>query len=91
MTLALDREEAREYGVASDGNEDMVEDGGEMRARLIGENMDGEMIDSADDEDIDSDDAFDESDEDRFAGFFSTKVGFGFLSFFTFLFNLIFG
>ena len=80
MTLSLDHEEAREYGVASDGNEleDAVEDSATTRARLIGENVDGETIDSGDDEDIDSDNAFDESDEDRFAGFFSTKVGSGF-------------
>ena len=90
VTLALDREEAREYGVASDGNEDMVEDGGATRARLIGENVDGEMIDSGDDEDIDSDGAFDESDEDRFAGFFSAKVGLVFLSFLSFPFSIIF-
>lgn len=46
-----------------------------QRARLVGENDDDDdKIDSADDEDLDSDAAFDESDEERFAGFFSSKV-----------------
>ncbi|KAF5352803.1 hypothetical protein D9756_006229 [Leucocoprinus leucothites] len=44
-----------------------------QQARLIGENEDDERIDSADDEELDSDAAFDESDEDRYAGFFSSK------------------
>ncbi|KIY51181.1 Utp14-domain-containing protein [Fistulina hepatica ATCC 64428] len=44
----------------------------ELRARLIGENSDDE-IDSEDDDEIDSDDAFEESDQDRYAGFFSSK------------------
>lgn len=74
VTLDLDREEAAEYGVGMDGDND--EDREEMRARLIGENGDNEMIDSGDDEEIDSDAAFEESDEDRFAGFFSSKVRF---------------
>lgn len=43
-------------------------------ARLLNEQDDDEDIDSADDEELDSDAAFDESDEDRFAGFFSSKV-----------------
>lgn len=47
-----------------------------QKARLIGENDDDERIDSADDEELDSDAAFDESDEDRYAGFFSSKVGY---------------
>lgn len=45
-----------------------------QRARLIGEHDDDERIDSADDEELDSDAAFDESDEERYAGFFSSKV-----------------
>lgn len=45
-----------------------------QQARLIGEDDDDEQIESADDEDLDSDAAFDESDEERFAGFFSSKV-----------------
>ncbi|KAK0498773.1 Utp14-domain-containing protein [Armillaria luteobubalina] len=44
---------------------DRDEDFEQLRARLIGENEDDEMIDSEDDEDIDSDAAFEESDEDR--------------------------
>jgi U3 small nucleolar RNA-associated protein 14 len=45
-----------------------------QKTRLIGENDDDERIDSAEDEELDSDAAFDESDEDRYAGFFSSKV-----------------
>lgn len=45
-----------------------------QEARLINELDDDEAIDSADDEEVDSEAAFDESDEDRFAGFFSSKV-----------------
>jgi U3 small nucleolar RNA-associated protein 14 len=45
-----------------------------QQARLIGENDDDEQINSADDEELDSDAAFDESDEDRYEGFFSSKV-----------------
>lgn len=45
-----------------------------QRARLIGELDDDEKIDSADDEELDSDAAFNESDEERYAGFFSSKV-----------------
>ncbi|KXN84966.1 hypothetical protein AN958_11811 [Leucoagaricus sp. SymC.cos] len=44
-----------------------------QRARLIGELDDEERIDSEDDEELDSDAAFDESDEERYAGFFSSK------------------
>lgn len=72
MTLDLDRSEAAEFGVGVDGGNDEERD--ELRARLIGENEDNEKIDSEDDEEIDSDAAFEESDEDRFAGFFSTRV-----------------
>ncbi|KAF8079316.1 Utp14-domain-containing protein [Lyophyllum atratum] len=72
VTLDLDREEAAEYGVGMDGdNEDQP--GEELHARLIGERGENEMIDSGDDEEIDSDAAFEESDEERFAGFFSAK------------------
>ncbi|KIM35627.1 hypothetical protein M413DRAFT_449671 [Hebeloma cylindrosporum] len=71
VTLDLDRDEAMEYGVGIDGaNEEERE---ELRARLIGEGMDDEEIASEDDEEIDSDAAFEESDEERFAGFFSSK------------------
>ncbi|KAG6919847.1 hypothetical protein DXG01_015552 [Tephrocybe rancida] len=70
VALDLDREEAAEYGVGLDGDNEARE---ELRARLIGENGDDEMIDSEDDEEIDSDAAFEESDEERFAGFFSAK------------------
>ncbi|TFK39375.1 Utp14 protein-domain-containing protein [Crucibulum laeve] len=69
--LDLDRDEAAEFGVGLDGaNEEERE---ALRARLIGENEDEEMIGSEDDEDIDSDAAFEESDEERYAGFFSNK------------------
>jgi U3 small nucleolar RNA-associated protein 14 len=76
--LDLDREEALDAGVGpslgSDGEgEDNIEDF-RMRARLIGENEDDEQIASDDDEEIDSDAAFEEEDEDRYAGFFSSKV-----------------
>ncbi|KAG5644967.1 hypothetical protein DXG03_007339 [Asterophora parasitica] len=70
ITLDLDHDEAAEYGVPLDGDNEARE---ELRARLIGENGDDEMIDSGDDEEIDSDAAFEESDEERFAGFFSAK------------------
>ncbi|KAK0484734.1 Utp14-domain-containing protein [Armillaria novae-zelandiae] len=67
ITLDLDRDE--DFGGIPDGDDEREQ----LRARLIGENEDDEMIDSEDDEDIDSDAAFEESDEDRFAGFFSRK------------------
>ncbi|KAG6840084.1 hypothetical protein C0991_009061 [Blastosporella zonata] len=70
VALDLDHDEAAEYGVGLDGDNEARE---ELRARLIGENGDDEMIDSEDDEEIDSDAAFEESDEERFAGFFSAK------------------
>ncbi len=69
VKLDLDRDE--DFGGIPDGDDEREQ----LRARLIGENEDDEMIDSEDDEDIDSDAAFEESDEDRFAGFFSRKVG----------------
>ena len=71
--LDLDREEALEYGVGLDGANDEDDARENMRARLIGENEDGEQV-ASDDEEIDSDAAFEESDEERFAGFFSNKV-----------------
>ncbi|KAK0205350.1 Utp14-domain-containing protein [Desarmillaria ectypa] len=67
VKLDLDRDE--DFG----GIPDVDDEREQLRARLIGENEDDEMIDSEDDEDIDSDAAFEESDEDRFAGFFSRK------------------
>lgn len=70
MAFDLDRDEAAEYGVGLDGDNEARE---EPRARLIGENGDDEIIESADDEEIDSDAAFEESDEERFAGFFTGK------------------
>ncbi|KAG6898857.1 hypothetical protein C0993_003500 [Termitomyces sp. T159_Od127] len=70
MALDLNRDEAAEYGVGLDGDNEARE---ELRARLIGENGDDEMIESGDDEEIDSDAAFEESDEERFAGFFTDK------------------
>ncbi len=62
VKLDLDRDE--DFGGIPDGDGEREQ----LRARLIGENEDDEMIDSEDDEDIDSDAAFEESDEDRFAG-----------------------
>lgn len=72
VALDLDRDEAAEFGGGM-GDEEREE----LRARLIGEH-DGDdgALDSGDDEEIDSDAAFEESDEDRFAGFFSTRVRF---------------
>ncbi|TFY83338.1 hypothetical protein EWM64_g669 [Hericium alpestre] len=64
VALTLDRDEEENHG----GSDDDV-DRDALRARLIGENVDDEMIDSDDDEEVDSDAAFEESDEDRFAGF----------------------
>ncbi|PBK84660.1 Utp14-domain-containing protein [Armillaria gallica] len=69
VKLDLDRDE--DFGGIPDDDDEREQ----LRARLIGENEDDEMIDSEDDEDIDSDAAFEESDEDRFAGFFSRKKG----------------
>lgn len=72
--LDLDRDEAKEFGVGLDGGDE--EDREQLRARLIGEIEDDEEIASDEDEEIDSDAAFEESDEDRFAGFFSSKVSY---------------
>ncbi|KAF9014157.1 Utp14 protein-domain-containing protein [Cyathus striatus] len=67
----LDKDEAAEFGLRlGEANEEERE---AMRARLIGEYEDDEKIDSEDDEELDSDAAFEESDEERFAGFFSSK------------------
>lgn len=82
VTLDLNQDEAAEYRVGIDGGND--EDREEVRARLIGENSENERVGSEDDEEIDSDAAFEESDEERFAGFFSTKV-----SFFFFFFDIV--
>ncbi|KAF5312924.1 hypothetical protein D9619_002453 [Psilocybe cf. subviscida] len=80
--LDLDRDEAMEYGVGTDGG-GAWESGGldgvgegereALRARLLGEHEDDEQVASGDDEELDSDAAFEESDEERFAGFFSSK------------------
>lgn len=72
VRLDLNHDEAAGYGVGIDGGNH--EDREEMRARLIGENVENEGIESGDDEEIDSDAAFEESDEERFSGFFSNKV-----------------
>lgn len=72
VTLDLDRDEEFDYAVGLDSK--TAEEREELRARLIGENQDDEEIASEDDEEIDSDAAFEESDEERFAGFFSSKV-----------------
>ncbi|KAF8633539.1 hypothetical protein AX15_001343 [Amanita polypyramis BW_CC] len=75
VRLELDRDEKREYGTGPDGEIGVDVDMEVLRARLIGETEDNEVIPSDDDEEIDSDAAFEESDEERFAGFFSTKKG----------------
>lgn len=74
VRLELDRDEEREYGIGPDGEIGADIDKEALRARLIGEAEDNEVIPSDDDEDIDSDAAFEESDEERFAGFFSVRV-----------------
>ncbi|SRR6266540_2908777 len=72
IKLDVARTETREYSVAVD--EATEEQREALRARLIGECVDDEEIDSEDDEELDSDEAFQESDEEHFAGFFSAKV-----------------
>ncbi|KAF5390809.1 hypothetical protein D9757_004426 [Collybiopsis confluens] len=80
ILLELDRDEEMGAGASLGADDD--EDGGgggeeggfRMKARLIGEHIQDEKIDSEDDEEIDSDAAFDEDDDDRFAGFFTKKV-----------------
>jgi U3 small nucleolar RNA-associated protein 14 len=72
ITLDLTQHEAEEYRVGVDGGND--EDREEFQARLIGASGENEGIESGDDEEIDSEAAFEESDEERFAGFFSSKV-----------------
>lgn len=71
ITAELDRDEAWEYAAIDEASEEQRQN---MRARLIGENDEDGEIASEDDEDLDSDAAFEESDEERFAGFFSSKV-----------------
>jgi U3 small nucleolar RNA-associated protein 14 len=68
VAMRLDREEVEGF-LGSDDDDDRP-----RQARLIGENSDNERIGSDDDEEIDSDAAFEESDEERYAGFFSSKV-----------------
>ncbi|KDR81341.1 hypothetical protein GALMADRAFT_239160 [Galerina marginata CBS 339.88] len=68
--LDLGRDEAFDYAVGLDDVK--AEEREQLKARLIGENDDGEVA-SEDDDEIDSDAAFEESDEERFAGFFSAK------------------
>ncbi|KAF8273841.1 Utp14 protein-domain-containing protein [Lactarius quietus] len=65
VPLSLDKEEANEHGLGSDG--DLVAN--IRNPRLIGESVENEEIPSEDDEELDSDAAFEESDEERFAGF----------------------
>ncbi|CAG8602509.1 3644_t:CDS:2 [Acaulospora colombiana] len=67
ITLDLSKEEAREYGMRDD-EENEPDDLEKMRLKLkMGDEED--VIDSDDDEDIDSDAAFGESDEERFANY----------------------
>ncbi|PFH47591.1 hypothetical protein AMATHDRAFT_181790 [Amanita thiersii Skay4041] len=73
VRLDLDRDEAREYGIGPGGEIGDNVDREGLRAKLFGEVEDDEKVASEDDEEIDSDGAFEESDEDRFAGFFSSK------------------
>lgn len=73
VKLDLDREEEADRGFA--GSDDDGFDRDALRARLIGENVDDEMIDSEDDEELDSDAAFESGDEEQYAGFsFGKKV-----------------
>lgn len=72
VSLALDKDEAREHGAASDDDTDS----NMRKPRLIGEDAEDEDIPSEDDEELDSDAAFEESDEERFAGFSFPKVCF---------------
>ena len=72
VSLALDKDEAREHGAASDDDTDS----NMRKPRLIGEDVEDEDIPSEDDEELDSDAAFEESDEERFAGFSFPKVRF---------------
>ncbi|EIN14320.1 Utp14-domain-containing protein [Punctularia strigosozonata HHB-11173 SS5] len=65
----LDRDEM-DPALSISGAEDEQE---ALRARLIGENEENEGLGSDEDEEIDSDAAFEESDEERFAGFFTSK------------------
>ncbi|KZV71015.1 Utp14-domain-containing protein [Peniophora sp. CONT] len=67
VKLDFDREEEADRGGA--GSDDDGFDRDALRARLIGENVDDEMIDSEDDEELDSDAAFESGDEDQYAGF----------------------
>lgn len=74
VSLTLDKEEAAEWGRDGSDEDDGI-DQAALRARLIGENVDDEKIDSEDDEELDSDAAFEESDEETYAGFsFGSKV-----------------
>ncbi len=75
VKLDLDKDEAMDGGGLFAEDEEFKFEGTreELRAKLIGEYEDGEQIGSDDDEEIDSDAAFEESDEERFAGFFSSK------------------
>jgi hypothetical protein len=67
ITLDLSKEEAREYGIRDD-EENELDDIEKMRLKLkMGDEEN--IIDSDDDEDIDSDAAFGESDEERFASY----------------------
>lgn len=68
ISMELDRSEVADGRYAQYDDKPL-----DARAQLIGENIDDEMIDSDDDEEIDSDAAFEESDEEKFAGFFSSK------------------
>jgi U3 small nucleolar RNA-associated protein 14 len=70
ISLSLDKDEAREHGVASDDDTNS----NARKPRLIGESVEDEDIPPEDDEELDSDAAFEESDEERFAGFSFPKV-----------------
>ncbi|KAG7088812.1 hypothetical protein E1B28_012772 [Marasmius oreades] len=71
--LDLDRDEEAGTGIGNVGDEGMEMEMEDMRmkVRLLEE---GDKVDTDDEnEEIDSDAAFEESDEERFAGFFSSK------------------
>src|SRR6266550_8307577 len=74
VRLELDKDESKEFGIGNDGEIGDDVDREALRARLVGEAEEDDVIASGDDEEIDSDGAFEESDEKRFGEFFTRKV-----------------
>lgn len=67
VQLTLGNDEASEF--RRDDTDDEQPERDALRARLIGENIDNERVDSEDDEEIDSDAAFESGDDEQYAGF----------------------